>query len=301
MSETVTARGYADRAYLEKVTDAMTAFRQDDRRAGLYDVGDLNWWWRDGDYRDADKQVFWEDEQGRVLAFGLLSRNYRKFDYEFLPSLGESHEVVQAMFRWGLDGLRKMAASHSEPHYLAVRDSHLTLRELAEQAGFALSGKAIVQTVLELPTSPLEPPAGYSVRSLRDEDLVDGGTPVLHQKAAALNKVRETPIYRRDLHLVVQAPDGRLAAECIVWLDTVNKIGIFEPVRTHPDFYRRGLGKLMLSEGLRRMEKRGVTLAKVAHNRDNPAAKRLYESLGFAKAFEELEYTLTTDSAKDTS
>ncbi|CAN5907739.1 hypothetical protein BH24DEI2_BH24DEI2_08640 [soil metagenome] len=296
MSETVKARGYADRAYLEKVTEAMTAFRQDDRLAGLYDVGDLNWWWRDGDYRKPDKQMFWEDEHGSVLAFGLLSHDYRAFDYEFLPSLGESHEAVQAMFRWGLDGLRKMAESQVGTHQLMVRDSHSTLRGLAEQAGLEPSGHAHVLTVLELPASIRVPDiAGYRVRSLCDSDLVDGGTPVLHQKADALKRVQETPLYDRDLHLVVETPDGRLAAECIVWLDGVNHIGIFEPVRTHPDFYRRGLGKLMLSEGLRRMSERGVTLAKVAHNRDNPAAKRLYESLGFRKIFEELEYTLTRE------
>ena len=298
MSETFTARGYAGRAYLEKVTEAMTAFRQDDRRAGLYDAGDFNWRWRVGDYSKPETQMFWEDEQGRVLAFGLLSHEHRAFvDYEFLPSLGESHGVVQAMFRWGLDGLRKMAASYSEPHYLAIRDSHTNLRELAEQAGLEPSRHAHVLTVLELPASQKVPDvAGHRVRSLRDSDLVDGGTPVLHQKADALKRVQETPLYDRDLHLVVETPDGRLAAECIVWLDAVNKIGIFEPVRTHPDFYRRGLGKLMLSEGLRRMEKRGATLAKVAHNRDNPAAKRLYESLGFRKLFEELEYTLTGET-----
>ncbi len=332
----LTARGYADRAYLEKVTEAMTAFRRDDPLAGLYDAGDLNWWWRDGDYRDAANQMFWEDEQGRVLAFGLLESAYRAFDYEFLPSLGDAHEVVREMFRWGLGGLKQMAEGGeaslraqrsnlptSAPHAdsdgfvapssllamiererqeqdlkvscsVSIRDSHGALRALAEKAGFALSGKAIVQTTLELPAPILlEPPAGYSVRSLRDDDLVDGGTPVLHQKAAALQKVKETPLYRRDLHLIVQVPDGRLAAECIVWLDAANNIGIFEPVRTHPDFYRRGLGKALLSEGLKLMCERGATLAKVAHDRDNPAAERLYTSLGFRKVFEKLEYTFT--------
>ena len=296
MPTVINKRGYADRVYLEKVTEAMTAFRQDDKYAGLYDAGDLNWWWRDGDYREPGKQMFWEDEE-KVLAFGLLSTDYRAFDYEFLPSLGDGHEVVGEMFRWGLDGLKRMA-SDGGTRSVFVRDSHGTLRALAEQAGFALSGKAMVQTMLELsPPALLEPPAGYSVRSLRGEDLVDGGTPVLHQRAAALKKVRETPLYRQDLHLVVQAPDGRLAAECIVWLDAVNKIGVFEPVRTHPDFYRRGLGKLMLSEGLRRMQKHGATLAKVCHDRDNPAAERLYKSLGFREVFEELEYTLTKEPA----
>lgn len=290
MSMTVEKRGYADHAYLAKVTEAMTAFRQDDRYAGLYDVGDLNWWWRDGNFSEPDHQMFWVDEKETILAFGLLSADYRAFDYEFLPRLGDRHEVVLEMFEWGLEGLKEIAGEGARSVFM--RDSHAALRTLAERAGFTLNGEAIVQTTLELPSAhtSFNPPEGYWVRSLEEGDLRDGGTPVLHQNADALKRVRETPLYRHDLHLVVEAPGGRLAAECIVWLDTVNKIGIFEPVRTHPDFYRQGLGKVLLSEGLKRMSERGATLAKVGYERGNEAAKRLYETLGFQKAFEKLEH-----------
>ena len=42
--------------------------------------------------------------------------------------------------------------------------------------------------------------------------------------------------YRADLDCVVEAPDGRLAAYCLAWLDEANAAGELEPVGTHPEF-----------------------------------------------------------------
>jgi len=46
--------------------------------------------------------------------------------------------------------------------------------------------------------------------------------------------VRRTVTYRGDLHVLVQAPDGTMAASTIMWLDETNKTAEFEPVGTHP-------------------------------------------------------------------
>jgi hypothetical protein len=51
----------------------------------------------------------------------------------------------------------------------------------------------------------------------------------VHISAAMYRRVQETTLYRADMHLVVVAPDGRIAAECICWVDPVNSIGVFEP------------------------------------------------------------------------
>jgi len=61
----------------------------------------------------------------------------------------------------------------------------------------------------------------------------------------------------------------------------LTKIGHFEPVGTHPDFQRKGLGKSLLFEGLRRLKSEGMDAADVCTNHDNDAAIRLYESVGF--------------------
>ena len=50
---------------------------------------------------------------------------------------------------------------------------------------------------------------------------------------------------------------------------------------THPDFQRRGLGKAMMLEALRRLKDRGMISAVLCTNVDNTPAIKLYESVGF--------------------
>ena len=88
------------------------------------------------------------------------------------------------------------------------------------------------------------------------------------------------PLYRRDLDLVAVAPDGELAAFCTVWFDDVLRSAVFEPVGTHPAHQRRGLGKAVMTEGLRRAARLGATVASVSSY--SAGAHALYASLGFA-------------------
>ena len=91
--------------------------------------------------------------------------------------------------------------------------------------------------------------------------------------------LQRVPIYRRDLDIVAVASDGELAAFCTVWFDDVTRTAVFEPVGTHPDHQKRGLGKAVMSEGLRRAQKLGATLATVSSY--SAGAHALYESMGF--------------------
>ena len=87
------------------------------------------------------------------------------------------------------------------------------------------------------------------------------------------------------LDLVAVAPDGELAAFCTVWFDDVTRTAAFEPVGAHPAHRRKGLGKALLAEGLRRVERLGATLATVGSYSETAGA--LYASVGF------IEYDLS--------
>ena len=95
--------------------------------------------------------------------------------------------------------------------------------------------------------------------------------------------VRQMAAYRGDLHVLVEAPDGTMAASTIMWLDEVNQTVEFEPVGTHPGYRRLGLGTEMLRHGLRLARQAGATEATVAclgapgHAR----ARGLYYKAGF--------------------
>ena len=96
--------------------------------------------------------------------------------------------------------------------------------------------------------------------------------------------VMRSPAYGAGQEMVCEAPDGRLAAFLIVWLDPVSRSGLFEPVGTHRDFQRRGLGRALMSAGLRLMQDAGMERAVVIHNTSNAAAAALYAAMGFTPA-----------------
>jgi GNAT superfamily N-acetyltransferase len=102
--------------------------------------------------------------------------------------------------------------------------------------------------------------------------------------------VAQTPAYRSDLHVLVEAPDGTMAASAIMWLDEANETAEFEPVGTHPAYRRRGLGRALLLHGMRLAREAGATEMTVAclGASGRPAARGLYYSVGFRKFCQDL-------------
>lgn len=89
--------------------------------------------------------------------------------------------------------------------------------------------------------------------------------------------IQTAPLYRRDLDLVAVAPDGAIAAFCTIWFDDVTRSAYFEPVATVPSHQRKGLGKALLTEGLRRLQRMGTVRAFVSGH--SAAANALYRSV----------------------
>ena len=103
--------------------------------------------------------------------------------------------------------------------------------------------------------------------------------------AAAYEDVRRAPAYRGDLHVLVEAPDGTMAASTIMWLDEVNRTAEFEPVGTHPGYRRQGLGRAMLLHGMHLARDAGAVHMTVAclGAPGHPKARGLYYGVGFSK------------------
>ncbi|WP_435107411.1 GNAT family N-acetyltransferase [Nocardiopsis synnemataformans] len=99
----------------------------------------------------------------------------------------------------------------------------------------------------------------------------------------AYQGVRRAAGYRGDLHVLVEAPDGTMASSTIMWFDEANRTVEFEPVGTHPDHRRLGLGRAMLLHGMRLARAAGATHATVAclGAPGHPQARGLYHSVGF--------------------
>ncbi len=138
-----------------------------------------------------------------------------------------------------------------------------------------------------IPDAPLA--HGYMIRSLGDRSELPARSwlswKAFHPEDPDENykgwewyiDVQRCPLYRRDLDLVVVAPNGELSAFCTIWYDDVTRTGYFEPVGTSPDHQRRGLGKAIMSEGLRRLKHMGAIYATVTGFSE--AAIALYASV----------------------
>ena len=130
--------------------------------------------------------------------------------------------------------------------------------------------------------------AGWSVREVGGEDewgrRVEIHREVWHPSRVTLGayrRLREAPLYDPKLDLVTIAPDGAFGSYCLCWFDPASRTGLFEPVGTLPAYRGKGLGKAVMLEGLRRLQRLGATTALVTAMHDNRAAIRLYESVGF--------------------
>ena len=128
------------------------------------------------------------------------------------------------------------------------------------------------------------------VRPVGDDD-VEGRASITHaafgspkpfaEYAANYAGFRSSPAYPHGWDLLLRDADGRAAACCIAWPDPISHAGTFEPVATHPELHRRGFGRALLLDGLRRFAAAGMTYAIVGVDVDNPGAEALYRSVGF--------------------
>lgn len=184
------------------------------------------------------------------------------------------------------DGVRKLCVWAPEPN--ALRQSVLS------QRGYEKHNAAEHQWRRDLdqpiPDAPVAP--GYTIRSLGDGlELLercyasglgfhegDINTAVDNRDDPTwYRNIQNAPLYRRDLDLVAIAPDGAVAAFCTIWFDDVTRSAYIEPLATVPAHRRLGLGRALLTEGLRRLQRLGATRAFVGGF--SPAANALYSSV----------------------
>jgi ribosomal protein S18 acetylase RimI-like enzyme len=99
------------------------------------------------------------------------------------------------------------------------------------------------------------------------------------------------PHYRPELDLIAATPDGTGASACTVWYDETTLCGEFEAVGTSKPYQRRGLGRAVILEGLRRLRRLGAAQAVVQTQITNTAAIALYQSCGFEVVGEDRAWT----------
>ncbi len=269
---------------------------------GTYYVhrGDLQWWL----FYNDDLQEVWKSqiqlwfEADELIGWALLSPNEDAFDVFILPDLrGTVRE--REMLGWAVDQM----SSLDELNNVWVGETDEVRILWFEDNGFTPQPNHFVhfKRSLARPVDEIPLPEGFSIRSSRgtEEDArlraacshaaFRSGKPFENYWRRTL-RLMQSPVYVPENEIFVMSPESEVAAFCIVWTDELNQLGHFEPVATHPKYQRRGLGKSLLYEGLRRLRSEGMTVADVCADHDNESAIRLYESVGFRKSKRLLTY-----------
>jgi ribosomal protein S18 acetylase RimI-like enzyme len=256
-------------------------------------VGDLAWWLHRGEEQDFKRRLWFEGERCVAWAWFWPPAS---LDYEVHRKHrgGELHREVLAWF--------ESEAAADSPLTTFGFESDEQWLALLQACGYTPSGSWYAYYVQDLDDNVPEAavPDGFTLRTVRDDEADFRERVAVHRAVWAPSKLTEDRYrrvtqawpYRTDLDCVVEAPDGSFAAYVLCWYDDVNGVGEFEPVGTHPDYRRRGLGAAACRHALNRLREEGARQAIVyAGGRDEDERSRaLYESVGFRRLSRSLEH-----------
>jgi ribosomal protein S18 acetylase RimI-like enzyme len=239
-----------------------------------------------------DVAFLWEAD-GQLVAMLMPDGGPGEAHLNVHPGL-RTRELEEEMLGVAEERLAKVKPDGGHKLFVWAPEQDLLRQDLLSRHGYSKDDWIEYQwrRDLETPIPDVPVPQGYTIRSLGDGlELLErcyasglgfhnGDIQVAVENRddpAWYRNVQTAPLYRRDLDLVAIAPDGAVAAFCTAWFDDVTRSGCFEPVATVPAHQRRGLGKALLTEGLRRLQRMGATTASVAGY--TPRANGLYQSV----------------------
>ena len=174
---------------------------------------------------------------------------------------------------------------------LTVSESATWLTPMLEQRGFVETPRTAIEWQYRLTDIPdtSKLPAGFTIESLsRERSDVYAGIAECVRRAfdsdadveATLRSLEANPMFRPDLSVFVRSPDGRVAAYCRGTVDPANGVSAIDPVCTHPDFGRMGLGTAVVQACLRAQRDLGGRFSYIGSAPDPAPSTNLYRSLG---------------------
>jgi mycothiol synthase len=254
--------------------------------------GDLQWWLF---YTDTPVEIWQSNirlwmEKDELAGWVLLSKEEHAFDVFAAPHLRGSAKEHQ-MLDWAVGNMPELESF--ETIWVAEQDEARI--HWLEENGFTPEQQEFIYFKRSL-SGPLHGPSlppGFSIRSSRGPEdgrlrsacshAAFGSNKPFDEYWPRTLRFMQSPVYVPEHELFVIAPSGDVAAFCITWTDELTRVGHFEPVGTHPAYQRKGLGKSLISEALRRLQAEGMLEVDLCTNHTNLPAIGLYESIGFRK------------------
>jgi len=288
-------RPYREPRDLEKMLALLSAGRQ--ANTGTYYVhpGDVRWWLFYPDQTEQfPERIFLWEEGDVLLGWVLFSFEDGALDVFVRPDLCGTPEA-DAMFVWAEEHLTEKVLERggTELNLMWIFADDRWRLPFLEGRGFKLQHTS-AHFSLDL-TGPLTPPtlpAGYVARPVAGEAEIIPRATASHGAFVGDKRPFEaywpryltfmqSAAYPHARDTVLVTPTGQVASFAIYWPDPLTRVGLFEPVGTHPAFQKQGWGKALMQHCLCQLQAAGMTIAIVSTPTDNEAALRLYQSVGF--------------------
>jgi predicted N-acetyltransferase YhbS len=243
------------------------------------------------DEKSLDKIGIWEDD-GIIVGVVHYEHKLGEGFFEIHPRYTQ---LKREMLEYAEMNLQRKEENGRRYIKVFVNDFDTELEDLVRSNGYKeddAPARPMSQLRITLPFRPeIRLPEGFQLKSLaEDNDLAkldrviyrgfDHGEEPPATDYEARKKQQSVPNYRKDLNIIIVAPDGQYVAYAGTWFVDKNRYAYIEPVCTDPDFRRRGLGRAAVLEGVRRCGELGAQVAYVA------SVQPFYQSMGFKKLFE---------------
>jgi GNAT superfamily N-acetyltransferase len=263
------------RARLDATTTILQRARRADLLGGMWEAADVQWWWRTPRASDDLALRVWFDDAGPVAAAGLTAWDDRlQVDVFAVPSIVDEEDVWSAT-------MQAVTAHRSETLELLVHEDDARLTGLALESGFELTDELFGTSWMEAEQRPpVAPVDGFAI--VDRAAGADRPHPMIARNGAAVEaRLRQCSLYDPTLDLAVEGLDGTAAGYALFWFDPVTRVGLLEPMRVEDEYQRRGLARMLLTNGLDRLARKGARRLKVGFGTD--AARNLYLGAGFVQ------------------
>ncbi len=241
----------------------------------MWEAADVQWWWRRPRATDELVLPVWFDEVGPVAAAGLTAwGDAWQADVFAVPSIAGEEDVWAAV--------SEATAGHpGKALRVLVCDKDAPLAGLAIKGGFAMTEELSGTTWMDADQRPpVAPVDGFAI--VDRVTRADRPHPMIARNGELVEaRLRQCSLYDPTLDLAVEDADGRVAGYALFWFDHTTLVGLLEPMRVEDDYQRRGIARMLLTNGLDRLGRKGALRLKVGFETD--AARNLYLGVGFVQ------------------
>lgn len=261
--------------YLALVTRLLHRVRLADPTAGLWEAADFQWSWRRARVSDGYAQLFWVDSQREPVAGVIFTGGSQggACQCDVIITPGHAEGMLDGLWQRTLARMAELSLDTVE---VTVRDDDAMMLDAVAAAGFIVTGATGTSSWLNSGDRPgvTRLPEGY--RLLTRAQTADRPHHMIARNGTDVAaRLAQCSLYAPELDLLVQAPDGEVAAYGLFWADPVTGVGLVEPMRTEQRYWRNGLARHILTTGLDRLATHGCTRFKVS------SGHGLYLGVGF--------------------